>query len=169
MLEISKSGSVGAPGRKSRGNPAIRNGHCGRRVNPDVPGETPRRLLRSFCAVGTCHREGPALRPKSRKTNQAGGRRTGHRAVSGASESAWPAWTRRSQAALRSPEVMARCEERHEWRGPGQLECNAAESSPSAQLTEQRVATRVRSRGRRCRGVACAAPVSTGDRARAWQ
>jgi hypothetical protein len=41
--------------------------------------------------------------------------------VSGASESAWSASTRRSQAALRSPEVMAQCEERHEWRGPGRV------------------------------------------------
>ncbi len=45
----------------------------------------------------------PSSSGATEKTNQAGGSRTGHRAVSGASEPAWPAWTRRSQATLRSP------------------------------------------------------------------
>jgi len=57
-----------------------------------------------------------ALCPKSRNQIRTGGSGTGHRAVSGASESAWSASTRRSQATLRSPEVLARCEERPEWR-----------------------------------------------------
>ena len=52
---------------------------------------------------------------------------TGHRAVSGASESAWSTWSRRSQAALRSPEVCGelcgvRCQNGSETLGVYRLQ-----------------------------------------------
>jgi hypothetical protein len=48
------------------------------------------------------------------KKKKPGGTRTGRRAVSGASASAWSDSTRRSQATVRSPEVRVLCEERYE-------------------------------------------------------
>ena len=89
----------------------------GRRVNSEFPGERPG----SFAPSGRVTARTSCPLSEIPKTSQTGGSGTGHRAVSGASESAWSASTRRSQAALRSPEVMARCEERHEWRGPGRV------------------------------------------------